>query len=98
MLKFEDAENCSEEFRDYVDKMEKVVGGIMTIMAEHLEPGPEEINAIACVITNVLSRHFQSCDDAATALNVFNKSVSAIMSHADKFHLTAWGDDNATLN
>ena len=98
MLKCSDADNCSEEFRAYAKKMEIVVGGIMDIMADHLEPGPEEINAIACVITNVLSRHFQSCDEAAEALNIFNKSVAAVMAHADEFHLTSWVDDEATLN
>lgn len=98
MLKCSDADNCSEEFRAYAKKMEIVVGGIMGIMADHLEPGREEINAIACVITNVLSRHFQSCDEAAEALNIFNKSVAAVMAHADEFHLTSWVDDEATLN
>lgn len=98
MLKCSDADDCPEEFKEYVKKMENVVGGIMGIMADHLEPGREEINAIACVITNVLSRHFQSCDEAAEALNIFNKSVAAVMAHADEFHLTSWVDDEATLN
>lgn len=86
------------EALEYFKTVEDVVASVLSLMEERVEAGHPEINVLACVMTSVLCKHFSSSEEARDALELFNSCVCAVMSQAESRHLTAWMDENATLN
>lgn len=87
-----------EGLKQDMEHLEEVVTGIIETLNEALDPGIEQTNALACVMTNILAKNFYSEGDARDALNLFGHSVNAVMKYANEHHLTAWVNEGDVGN